>query len=242
MTVLHLNQTTAARWSFVILIRRTLFATTRFALTALAAAAIVAPTAAAHAQVTATDKVLSKIDLAVSGEGIFNRSVSGPVIATYSSNTGAIVSDSASNTLGALVTLRYIRSSYVGLEANYSYARYTENYSNIGGVQTQANEYSLGYVATPAHDFFGFKPFISAGLGATEFKPTPRGGQGLLKQAATTYYYSAGVQQEYFSSHFGLRASFRQAFFLAPDFYQNYLTINRHTSIIEPTIGFYLRF
>ncbi len=213
----------------------------RFAVAAVLAFSLATATRS-HAQVTRTDKILAKVDLGISGEGIFNRSVSGPVTATFSSNTGQTISDAPSNTLGALVTLRYIQSPYKGIEFNYGYARYTENYSNIGGVQTQANEFTLGYIATPDHTFFGFKPFVSGGLGATEFKPTPRGGQGLLKQAATTYYYSAGLQQQFLSEHFGLRASFRQTFFLEPDFYQNYLTINKHTSSIEPTIGFYLRF
>jgi hypothetical protein len=42
--------------------------------------------------------------------------------------------------------------------------------------------------------------------------------------------------------HFGLRASFRQAFFLAPDFQTNYFRILKHTYTTEPTIGFYLHF
>jgi hypothetical protein len=55
------------------------------------------------------------------------------------------------------------------------------------------------------------------------------------------YYYSLGVDDA-ISPHFGFRAQFRQAFFLAPDFGQNYLTILHHTSTIEPGVGFYLRF
>jgi hypothetical protein len=34
----------------------------------------------------------------------------------------------------------------------------------------------------------------------------------------------------------------RQAFFKAPDFLTNYLTINQRTSTLEPGIGFYLKF
>ena len=44
------------------------------------------------------------------------------------------------------------------------------------------------------------------------------------------------------SSHFGLRAQFRQIFFLAPDFEQNYLTIKHRTTTFEPGVGFFIRF
>jgi len=87
----------------------------------------------------------------------------------------------------------------------------------------------------------GLHPFASVGAGTTQFKPTPHGGEGLTSQARMTYYYSLGVQKD-ISPHFGLRASYRQTFYLAPDFGQNYLTIKQRTSSYEPGIGFYLRF
>jgi hypothetical protein len=217
-----------------------------------AALAFTFTAAAAHAQdepaPSALDKQLSRIDFAISGAGEFNKSVSGPVTAQGSGNTGQIVGDSASNTFGALVTLRYIVKPYFGLEGNYGYARYTQNYSNVPGnqsglgVQAQTNEYTLGYVLTPPHLLFGLQPFASVGAGTMAFKPTPRGGISLSTQARATYYYSAGLQQEFFSPHFGFRASFRQNFFLAPDFGQNYLTIKQRTTTLEPTLGFYFKF
>ena len=191
---------------------------------------------------TALDKQLSRIDLGVQGVGMFNKTVQGPIIPTSAPNAGRSVGDAPSNTLGALVTLRYVVKPYFGLEGNYGYARYTQNYSNIGGVQSQANEYTLGYLLTPAHTIFDFQPFISAGAGSIGFRPTPRGGQGLKIQARAVYYYSVGLQKEYFSEHFGLRAGFRQLFFLAPDFGQNYLTIKQRTFTTEPSVGFYLKF
>ncbi len=199
--------------------------------------------AALSAQVvTPLDKQLRRIDIGVSGEGIFNHSVTGNVTAP-GPNTGIALSDSPSDTVGALVNIRYIAKPYVGVEFNYSYARFTQNYSySPFGVQAQATEETFGYIVTPPHTIFGFKPFVSAGAGTTRFKPTPRGGQSLTQQYRATYYYTAGIQQEYLSSHFGLRAGFRQAFYLAPDFGQNYLTILKHTSTIEPTAGFYFRF
>jgi hypothetical protein len=205
--------------------------------------------ASARAQVTAPitllDKTLSHLDLGVSGEGEFTNTAKG------TNYLGDMVTQQPSNTLGALVTVRYIKSPLVGFEFNYGYARYTENFGFInngtvvsrlnGGAQINANEYTLGYVAhTPK--ILGIGTFVAAGLGTTAFKGTPGGGQGLPEQARATYYYAAGVENSIFSPHFGIRAQFRQAFFLAPDFGQNYLTIKQRQISTEPAIGFYLKF
>jgi hypothetical protein len=197
---------------------------------------------AQDAPVTGLDKQLSRIDFGVQGVGMFTKTVQGTILPTAAQEAGPTISDEPSNTLGALVTLRYVAKPFLGFEGNYGYARYTENFSNIGGVQTQANEYTLGYLVTPAFTILDFQPFVSVGAGSIGFRPTPRGGQGLKIQARAAYYYSAGIQKEYFSEHFGLRAGFRQVFFLAPDYGQNYLTIKQHTMTSEPFAGFYLKF
>jgi opacity protein-like surface antigen len=183
------------------------------------------------------DKHLSRLDLAVSGIGSFTKDVKGNNYLDQS------VDQKASSTLGALVTVRYTRSPYIGAEFNYTYARYTQNFSNyiIGGVQNNASEFSLGYVMHPDHELLGTKPFIAVGAGTTEFKPTTYGGQGLRTQARATYYYSVGVEKE-LTPHFGVRAQFRQAFFKAPDFGQNFLTIQQQTWTIEPGFGFVIHF
>ena len=210
----------------------------------LSAAAQASPT------VTPFDKQLARIDIGVQGDGIFNSSVSGPITAT-GPNVGQTVQAQGSNTLGALVTVRYIAKPLLGFEGNYSYARYTEAYSGSGtsafvsspyNVQTNVDEESLGYVVTPGHQIFGMQPFASAGAGTMKFMPTSHGGQGERQQYRMVYYYSVGLQQEFASGKFGLRASFRQTFFLAPDFGDNYLTILKHTSTFEPGLGFYFRF
>src|SRR5579875_2074215 len=211
------------------------------------AAVLVSVTGIAAGQTTALSRQLSRVDLGISGAGAFNKTVSGPVLPTGAANYGTVLTQYGSNTLGALVNIRYIAKPYIGVEFNYGWARYTEKYSPApnGGslfqIQTTANEYSLGWIVTPPHPIFGLQPFVSAGAGSTEFKPTAGGGLGAPKQARATYYYNVGIQKDVFSN-FGLRASFRQNFLLAPDYGQNYLTILQHTTTIEPTAGFYLRF
>ncbi|WP_263383786.1 hypothetical protein [Granulicella arctica] len=195
----------------------------------------------AHAQVTAPvtllDRTLSHMDLGVSGTGQFTNTVTG------TNYLGVSLTQKPSQTLGALVTVRYTKSPYLGAEFNYGYARYTQNFSSYitGGAQTNASEYTVGYVAhTPK--IFGISTFASAGAGSLAFRATPGGGQGLPTQARAAYYYDAGVEDSIISSHFGIRAQFRQVFFLAPDFGQNYLTIKQRQITTEPAVGFYIHF
>jgi opacity protein-like surface antigen len=235
----------------------------------LAAFSLILIAGVASAQVdtppSAFEKQLHKLDLSINGIGIYNRSVTGivqpgstcapatgqpPALPPGPADSGCSLTQFGSNTAGALVSLHYIARPYFGLEFNYSYARYTENFQGEAisvaldnanfQVQTKVNEYTFGYIATPPHPIFGFQPFVSAGFGTTGFKPTAGGGQELPERARATYYYSAGLQKDY--GHLGLRAGFRETFFIAPDFGQNYLTIVQHTTTYEPFAGFYFRY
>ncbi len=199
-------------------------------------------TAAAHAQATtgtsSLDRLLDRTDFAISGVGSFTKDVSG-TNAQYNQP----LDHNTSNTFGALITFRYTKSPYVGGEFNIGYARYTHNFSDyiIGGAQTNTFEYTLGYVAHPPHQFLGAQPFIGGGGGLLYFHPTSGGGQGLPNQGAGTIYYTVGAEKTLFT-HFGVRAQFRELFYLSPDFYQNYLNIDKHTTTFEPGLGFYLHF
>jgi len=219
----------------------------RIASPIFAAALLASPSATASAQTATPETPLTrqihKMDLALTGVGVYNTTVKGPIVPTQATDYGTTVTQFGSNTFGFLGTLRYVAKPYIGLELNYGYARYTENY-NVAPYQIQArvNEYTLGYVATPNHQIFGLQPYLGAGAGTTAFKPTPHGGQGAPEKARMTYYYTVGLQKESAGGHFGLRAGFRELFFLDPDFGQNYLTILKHANTYEPQAGFYLRY
>lgn len=203
--------------------------------------------------VTRTSRFLSHFDLGVSGIALFTKSVSGTV------NQSALGSpysldQSASTSAGALVTLRAQKSAWKGLEFNYGYGRGTQSYSccnnsTTTGVfqgpllpQATINEFTVGYLARPERTFFGFKPYLSVGLGSTEFKPTKNGGQGLQPQARATYYYSVGGESYLVGDLLGLRFGLRQLFYQVPDFGQNYLTIHKNTFTTEPQVGLFLHF
>lgn len=219
------------------------------ALGAFAALVSMAPPIQAQSSVPVTefDRQLARIDLGISGAGIFTTRTSGM---NYLQQN---VTLSPSNTLGALVTVRYTKSPLVGVELNYSYVRYTDDFTGTNsaavikgttpfvlGIQTKLNEYTVGYVAHTPH-YFGVQPFISAGLGLLAYHPTAGGGQGFLPQAEAAYYYTLGADAP-LNDKFGFRASFHQVFSLAPDYKTNYLRNSGHALTSEPTLGFYVRF
>jgi hypothetical protein len=209
----------------------------------------------AHAQVDAPaeHKQFNRMDLAFSVPYEVTRSSSGR------SSIGP-VSQSVSTTAGFLATFRYTYSPLIGLEMNYKRSRMTQNYiysanqtnptpppSSIVvpmalGVQASVIETSWGYVAHTRSSYYSFTPFGGVGLGSLEFKPTPAGGEGLIRQFRAVYYWNIGADYNIMHSHFGARAEMRQLFYLAPDFGQNYLTSGARTSTLEPSIGFYARF
>lgn len=195
---------------------------------------------------TKLQQQLSRIDLGLQGVGEFSSTASGPVTIP-SNNQGQTVALSPSNTFGGLVTIRYAAKPYIGAEFNGGYARYTEDLSGalpatFSAIQTQADEFSLGYLVNPPYTILGVHTYASAGLGGLRFAPTRGGGEGAPHQGRFAAYYNVGIQKDVVSDVFGVRVGFRQLFYTAPDFFQNYITINKRAKTSEPMIGFYLRF
>ena len=205
--------------------------------------------AQAAAPVTFLDRQLERTDLAVSGVGQFTNNTNGTNYLQLQLNLVT------SNTLGALATLHYQRSPLIGVEVNFGYVRYTENFTLTStaasppnttsfnlGIQTNADEITVGYKAQIPRQFFGLQPFAGVGAGTIAFKPTSGGGQRLPSQYRAGYYYTIGVDTPLYGPHFGARAQFRQLFFYAPDFLTNYLTDKQRQITSEPSIGIFLRF
>ena len=224
-----------------------------FLLLPVAPLALVAHAQDAQPTVTRTSRFLAHFDLGVSGTALFTKNVSGTVNQKILGPPYSL-SQSASTSAGALVTLRAQKSAWKGLELNYGYGRLSQTFdcSNQAGAtcplpgsflpQATSNEYTIGYLARPERNIFGFKPYLSVGAGSTNFKPTKNGGQGLPPQARATYYYSVGGESLLVGDTLGLRVGIRQLFYKAPDFGQNYLTINKRTFTVEPQVGLYLHF
>jgi hypothetical protein len=188
----------------------------------------------------------SNLDATFSGIANFTKGSSG-----NNPGTGNKITQSASGASGGLLTIRYTRSRWFGLEGNYKFTRVTEHYQNVPftqfqppadfAAQTNVHELTFGYVAH-LPSFMNFKPFVSAGVGTTVFKPTYKGGQSLPTQARMTYYAGAGVDDPIFSDHIGLRFQVRALDYKAPDFGTTYLITNARTISFEPALGIYFRF
>jgi len=198
----------------------------------------------AQAQVSAAVKKASRFDASVSGIGEINRGSSGHDTFTPPD----AVTNTATDSYGALINLRYVRSPLLGFEASYKFSRFVEGYTNPTAnagqqqtIQVNANGYSIGYLAH-GPTLYGLHTFGGAGVGTTEFKPTRLGGESYINQARATYYWNLGVDKPLFLTNFGMRLQVRQLFYKTPDFGTNYLTTGARTTTLEPAFGFYLRF
>lgn len=192
---------------------------------------------------TKLQRTFSHIDLGLQGVGELSSTVTGPPTIPSPVPAGQSVTISPSNTVGALVTIRYTPKPYVGAEFNGGYSRYTENLSvQPTAIQTQVDEFTLGYLVTPPYTILGVRPYASAGAGGLRFAPTRGGGEGAPSIGRLGLYYNVGVQKDVASDWFGVRVGFRELFYVAPDFHQNYLTLNKRATTSEPLFGFYFRF
>ncbi len=202
---------------------------------------------------TPLQRLLDHFDLGLSAAGLLNGSVSGTTENTSVSPQPSL-NQSGGSTVGLLATLRGQKSPYIGGEFNYTFEKYAYTFNftpafsptNLTApqdfkAQSTVNEFTLGYVAKPPHPIFGAQPFVGGGAGSLEFKPTKNGGDELPVQARAAYYYSLGVDSPILKD-VGFRVGFRQVFYLAPDFGQNYLKTKKYTSTAEPTVGFYYHF
>lgn len=198
---------------------------------------------------TALSRQLAHIDLAVNAAGSFTTNTSG------NSYLPQFVALGPSNTVGTLVQLRYTKSPLLGVEFNYGFVRYTDNFTvtnvpgtpprnvpYVLGAQTKVSEYSVAYLLHAPGSYFGLHPFGGIGVGGFQFAPTAGGGQGLPKQPRGVYLYEVGADAPLLGPDFGARVQFRQQFFGAPDFNQNYLANNKRSVTSQPTIGFWYRF
>jgi hypothetical protein len=198
----------------------------------------------AHAQASSQ---LSRLEISLDGGGLITRASNGtnppPSAVNYQ------VAQSATTTTAGQVTVRYNKSMLLGAEYNFSMSRMTESYvltppltaPNPFTIQTSWQENSVGYVIHGPY-IMGMQPFASAGIGTLKFKPTGAGGLSFQQQNRMEEYATAGLDDPIFTRKCGIRVQIRDIFYKAPDFGTNYLTTNSHTSTVEPTLGFYLRF
>lgn len=158
---------------------------------------------------------------------------------------GLGVTDTASDAGGALAVYRYHFNKWSAIEVNYSYARFSENYSPSGGSITQANaqEFTLAYVnSLGTRPDIRIRPFVEAGTGGVIFSPVSAGStvSGLTEDRAV-FLMGAGADWR-IVRRVSLRLGYRGLLYKAPDFSVSAQVTNATTIRSEPYLGVVIRF
>ncbi|HTZ58723.1 MAG TPA: hypothetical protein VMB49_11520 [Acidobacteriaceae bacterium] len=167
------------------------------------------------------------------------------VLGQFTGNSsGNGVSDSPTNSMGGLVSVRQSFHPWLGYEINYSYTRFSERYNVLPfAVQDNVHEASGAYLLQgPTIPLLGLQPFGAVGVGGLIFLPTTVGGQRYNQQWRVPLLYELGVNYPILTSHLGLRFQYRGLVYKTPDFGSSQLTTNARRQTSEPTVGAYLRF
>jgi outer membrane immunogenic protein len=158
---------------------------------------------------------------------------------------GLGVTDTASDAGGALAVYRYHFNKWSAIEVNYSYARFSQNYSPSGGSITQANaqEFTLAYVnSLGTKPSLRIRPFVEAGTGGVVFSPVSAGStvSGVTEDRAV-FLMGAGADWRAFR-RISLRLGYRALVYKAPDFAVPAQMTNATTIMSEPYVGVVIRF
>lgn len=160
--------------------------------------------------------------------------------------TGLSVTDSATYSGGGLADYRYHFSDWSAIELNYSYTRFTQNYSYTSGnaiTQANAQEFTLAYVSTLGKPASArIRPFVEAGTGGIVFSQVTAGStfSGLTQDRAV-FLFGAGADW-HLTSLLSLRAGYRGLLYQAPDFSVPQAVTHRATILSEPYVGVVFRF
>ena len=168
--------------------------------------------------------------------------------------TGFFTKDSLSNgntqhstdTGGFLVGYRYHFNRWNAAEANYGYARNSqENLTSSGPFNIQANVHqATGALVVTLPNAKRIYPYVLAGGGALIFDPTGNAGQsvsGALWQAKAAFVYGGGVDFAV-AKHVAIRAEYRGFVYDRPDFGVASLPLNVIAHTAQPSAGFVFRF
>jgi opacity protein-like surface antigen len=151
------------------------------------------------------------------------------------------INNTATDSGGVLASYRVFFTEHQGIEANYGYARNTQNYNSptgAVGVNTNSHEVSGAYVfRVPLRKV---TPFALAGVGALVFDP--QNFVGASTQTRAAFVYGAGADFN-ISRHVFMRAEYRGFVYNSPTYDLRALAgLDRVTHRAEPSIGFGYRF
>lgn len=164
------------------------------------------------------------------------------------------VTQSPSNSAGALIELRHISNPLVGWEATYSYNRANQTYTpQIGVASCPSNNQDCGApvaVSADAHEISGdwvvsvhaanLRPFALAGVGLLLNEPSS-GQTNTSSSTKPVFLYGAGLDWGVLP-HLGLRFQYRGNLYKSPNLTTLFTSVDAFTHTAEPMIGAYFRF
>jgi opacity protein-like surface antigen len=184
----------------------------------------------------------AKNDITVSVTGIFQQSTSG---------NG--VNQSGQDQPGYLVTYRHFFTDHQGIEFNYGWAQFNQQYSGIGGgslnlsplgvtaggtnVLANTSEANMSYVFRLAA-WHKLSPFVNAGTGVLIFDPLSRTlGTGTLDTFVSPDFVYGGGADFAATKRISVRVGYRGHVFQAPGFGIAQLKTGSVAHMAEPFAG-----
>jgi hypothetical protein len=158
------------------------------------------------------------------------------------------VEDNATNSFGGQFSLREHPVSWAGIEFNYSYSEYTQQYRGYpngylgytASAHNDVHEATAAYIFHPKYKFLHpmqAQPFISLGGGYLDFVPTNAG----TNQWRGTGLVEVGFDIPTSNPHMGFRLQGRELIYRAPDFNQPDLASRTWVATSQPMFGVWYR-
>lgn len=179
-------------------------------------------------------------EVSLQGTGFFTKDSRGRGLSQHSTDTG-----------GFLLGYRYHFNDWFAAEANYGYARNTQqNFTSSGtgsgpfNIQANVHEATASLVVTPPVSVARLRPYVLAGSGALVFDPTGNAGGivvGARRQAKAAFVYGGGADYEV-TRHLSLRAEYRGLVYKRPDFELSNLNSDVVAHTAQPSAGIVIRF
>jgi hypothetical protein len=142
---------------------------------------------------------------------------------------------------GLLLSLRDHPLAWAGVEVNYGYNRFTEDFITKGDqiharVPVNVHELSGAYMFHP--HFLHLQPFVNIGGGALDFVPTARPGDQWRGIGLTEVGFDVPTS----NPHFGFRVQGRALIYRAPSFDISAVATQKWVVTTEPSLSAYIRF
>ncbi len=186
----------------------------------------------------AQDEEEERFDFSVGASGVLS-----------STSQGNGIKLAPTQSLGALITVRWKVGERGALAFNYGRAKNSQIYTVapfVYRIPADVTEISGAYVFMP-WQHKKLHPFLLAGAGALIFGPTDTlingtsTPAGAVRQTSLAFIYGGGADYDIFS-RFSLRLQYRGLIYKAPDFDVPAVTTSARAHVAAPSVGIVVKF